>query len=115
MRAGAGENVRSMKDSPPLEQVKTSALQALRKYTQGARAMDNAGDYPRAISLLEVAIREDTLFAMAYRVLGIALGNQGGQEGRAMSMKARAFALRQRLADKERYLTEATYYTATED
>jgi serine/threonine-protein kinase len=71
LRGKAGESLRSLQADPPLDRVTTTSLDALRKYTEGVRALDVQRDVPRAIALLQEAVRLDTSFAMAYRKLGV--------------------------------------------
>ncbi len=111
LRGRIGESLKTVRAAPPLAQVTTSSLDALRKYAAGARAMDVEGDYPRAISLLQQAVQVDTAFAMAYRKLGVAHRNSGiGPLGSADTALNRAFRFRDRLTDRERLLTEGSYY-----
>lgn len=73
--------------------------------------MDMEGDYPRAISLLQEAVQADTTFAMAFRKLGVAHRNSGiGPLGAGDSALSRAFRFRDRLTERERLLTEGSYY-----
>lgn len=111
LRGRIGESLKTVRAAPPLAQVTTPSLDALRKYVAGARAMDVEGDYPRAISLLQQAVQVDTAFAMAYRKLGVAHRNSGiGPLGSADTALNRAFRFRHRLTDRERLLTEGSYY-----
>jgi eukaryotic-like serine/threonine-protein kinase len=105
-RERIGESIRSVRASPPLEQVTTRSLEALRKYTQ---ALDPHTDYDRGVQLLEEAIALDTTFAMAYRRLGVMFSNRG-EATRARPMIERAYAHRERLPAVERYLTEGSYW-----
>ena len=111
LRGKIGESLKTVREAPPLDQVTTPSLDALRKYVAGARAMDTEGNYPRAISLLQEAVQLDTTFAMAYRKLGIAHRNSGiGPLGAADTALNRAFRYRDRLTERERLLTEGSYY-----
>jgi eukaryotic-like serine/threonine-protein kinase len=109
VRAKIGESLKSLRSEPPLEQVTTGSLPALRKYTQAIRAGDFAGDYPNAIELLEEAVRLDSGFATAYRTLGVYYSNVGNQKG-ATEALTKAFNYRDRLTDQERDHTRALYY-----
>ena len=112
-REKVGESYGSLRESVPLEQVTTRSLDALRLYSQ-ALAADDSGDDQRAIALLEEAVERDTAFAMAWRKLGVLLGNRNVEGGRAIEAEKRAFAHRDRLTTRERYLTEGTYYMDVE-
>jgi len=91
--------------------VTTSSFEALEKYTEAERASTVEGNRARAIALLEEAIDLDSTFAMAHRKLGIALYIQFEERDRQIAAFTRAFELRERLGDVERYITEGTYYT----
>src|SRR5438094_5551722 len=59
LRERIGESLRAIRASEPLEQVTTGSLEALRKYSQALKAND-AGQFARAVSLVEEAISLDT-------------------------------------------------------
>jgi tetratricopeptide (TPR) repeat protein len=101
-----------VRDAPALDQVTTSSYQALRKYADALRATDLDGDYPRAASLLREAVALDTTFAMAYRKLGVALGNSGMPRPQIDSALTRAYQYRDRLPERERYLATGTYFAS---
>jgi Tfp pilus assembly protein PilF len=50
------------------------------RFSQGLQAF-NQGDNARALQLIEEALAEDTMFAMAYRKLAIMLSNQSERAG----------------------------------
>jgi tRNA A-37 threonylcarbamoyl transferase component Bud32/tetratricopeptide (TPR) repeat protein len=110
LRGRIGESLRSVHASPPLEQVTTSSLEALRKYADGARANELEVNYPKAIQLLEEAVSLDTSFAMAYRKLGAVLSNAGMPPSRVNAALTKAYESRGRLPERERYLAIATYF-----
>lgn len=110
LRERIGESLRTIRASEPLEEVTTSSLEALRKYTQADRLSD-AGDFTRAITLLNEAIALDTTFAMAYRKLAVVLSNSGAAPSRSAAAAAQAFRHRDRLTPIERNLADAYYYT----
>ena len=109
LRRQIGESLRSIEDNEALEQVTTPSLEALRKYSQSQSA-NLEGDSERSIALLREAIALDTGFAMAYRRLGVLIGNSGGRRSEQVDALSRAYAHRERLTDRERYLTLGTYY-----
>jgi eukaryotic-like serine/threonine-protein kinase len=111
LRERIGESLRTIRRNAPLEQVTTASLDALRTYTQAVHAADVTGEHPQAIALLEEAIALDPGFAMAYRKLGVILGNQGRQPARRIEASTRAYELRDRLTERERYLTIAQYHS----
>lgn len=111
LRRRIGESLKSVRDAPPLDQVTTSSLDALRKYAEAMRAFDLQGDYARSATLLRQAVALDTTFAMAYRKLGVALSDAGMPRAQVDSALTRAYEFRNRLPEKEKYNTIATYYS----
>ncbi len=109
LRERIGESLRTIQGDPPLEDVTTGSLEALRKYAQAVQAND-AGDYQRAISLLDEALAADSTFAMAHRKLGIILNNGNLEPERSRAAFTRAWERRDRLTERERYLAEAAYH-----
>ena len=105
LRARIGESLRSIRADAPLDAVTTSSLDALNKYGRALRARD-AGDIPRARTLLMEAIDLDTTFAMAYRALGTIAFSRAEQ----LRSLGKAFELRDKLTDRERYMTVGTYH-----
>jgi tetratricopeptide (TPR) repeat protein len=110
VRAKIGESLKNVQSAPPLEQVTTSSLEALRLYVQGSRLITENGDFARGSALLEEAVALDTGFAMAYRKLGVEYGNRALTE-KSNAYFEKAFAHRDRLSDPERYLMLGTYYS----
>jgi serine/threonine-protein kinase len=108
LRGRIGESLRTTRAAPPLEQVTTSSLPALRAFSQAMQA-SRLGERDRSMALLEEAIRLDSTFASAYRALGIGLANSGGNPRRRLQAIATAYRLRDRLTDRERLFAEATY------
>ena len=113
LREGIGESLRSIRAGDRLEVVTTSSLDALRQYSQAERAADAARNED-AIALLEEALRIDSTFAMAWRKLGVMLGNSRLNRTREVDAVRRAYELRDRLPERERLNTIAYYYTAVE-
>jgi len=107
LRGRIGESLKTIRGSEPLEQVTTASLQALQRYSLALRAIDQ-GDPLRGRSLLQEAIALDSAFAMAYRKLGIVPLDRAQQ----VEVLTKAFEYRTRLTDRERYLTEGTYYSS---
>jgi tetratricopeptide (TPR) repeat protein len=109
LRERIGESLKTIRANDPLEAATTGSLDALRKYSQAERAL-NSAENDKGIALLEEAIALDTAFAMAWRKLGIALGNYGEQRAREVEALTKAYDHRDRLTDRERYLTVASYH-----
>ncbi|MEJ2337140.1 MAG: tetratricopeptide repeat protein, partial [Gemmatimonadales bacterium] len=114
LRERIGESFGSLRSSPPLEQVTTRNLAALRKYSQALGAIDDQ-DRRRGIELLEEAVALDPEFAMAWRKLGVELGNAGESIERSVQALSKAFEYRDRLTERERYLTMGSYYMVVGD
>ena len=109
VRAKIGESLRTVQGAPPLEQVTTPSLEALRLYVQGQRTID-MGDFAKGSTMLQEAVTIDTGFAMAYRKLAVEFGNRGITE-KAQGYYDKAYAHIDRLSDAERYLLLGTYYS----
>ncbi len=111
LRGRVGESLRRVNKSPPLEAVTTGSLEALRKYAEGSRHI-GSGDEALGIALLREAIALDPGFAMAYRKLAVAFNNFGMPRDSADAAILKAYQLRERLTERERYLATAYYYTS---
>jgi tetratricopeptide (TPR) repeat protein len=105
LREAIGESLKSIRASPPLERVTTTSLEALKKYTIAEIAPPD-----RAVALLREAVELDTMFAMAYRMLAVVLGNQRGDYSERIRVAQKAYDLRDRLTEIERYQTTAYYH-----
>ncbi|MEO8030537.1 MAG: protein kinase [Gemmatimonadota bacterium] len=110
LRRKIGESLRSVNASTPLQQVSTSSLEALRKYSQAIRGFDLRTNSQQSIALLEESVRLDSGFAMAWRKLGVAYQAIGDQD-KSQEALSRAFANKGRLTERERYLTIGSYYS----
>ena len=110
LRGKMGESLRSVQASPPLADVSTSSLDALKAYTDGERANDIDNDGITAAKHLRRAVALDSNFAMAWRKLAVALGNAGYPQSAIDSAITRAHLLPQRLTETERLRTESYYY-----
>jgi eukaryotic-like serine/threonine-protein kinase len=110
LRNRIGESLRNIRASPPLAQVTTASLEALRKYSEGRKVADE-GDVTRGVRLMEEAIALDSGFASAYRAIGITLGNYGQDRERQIQALSKAFEYRDRLPPAERYLAMAAYHS----
>jgi tetratricopeptide (TPR) repeat protein len=115
LRERIGESLRTIRADPPLEQLTTGSLDALRLYSQATRFVDR-GDNDRAIALLEQTVVQDSTFAMAWRRIAVLFNNRGGFENteRAKAAMAKAYALRDRLSDRERLHIEAFHANVVE-
>jgi eukaryotic-like serine/threonine-protein kinase len=110
LRRELGESLTSMqKFDVPLEQATTFSLDALKAYTQGQRAQ-REGDDAGARDLYLRAVQLDPNFARAYAALATNYSNLS-QTDYAFENYEKAFALRDRVTNRERYYIEATYYS----
>jgi tRNA A-37 threonylcarbamoyl transferase component Bud32/tetratricopeptide (TPR) repeat protein len=110
LRGRVGESLRLVQRSVPLERATTTSLEALRKYSEGARANDTENDFDRAKRLLREAVALDSTFALAWRKLFLAHANSGfgGSAGDSALERAAAFA--DKLPDREKYVVLGQYY-----
>jgi eukaryotic-like serine/threonine-protein kinase len=108
LRSKLGESLASIqKYATPVEQATTSSLDALKAATQ-AEEIYNTGRYTTAVPLWERAIELDPNFALAYEGLAGSYGNMGESE-KAIEYEKKAFALRERVSERERFRIIAGY------
>jgi serine/threonine protein kinase/tetratricopeptide (TPR) repeat protein len=114
LRGRLGESLASIqKFDVPIQQATTSSLDALKAYSRGMAARRKAGD-TAAIPFLEQAIAHDPNFALAQARLATMLHNLG-ERPRAKEHMDRAYGLRDRVSEPERfYITATRYYQAGE-
>ncbi len=108
MRERIGESYSDLRADEPLDQVTTASLEALKKYSQGIEIFETGGDEAVGNALLEEAVALDPGFAMAWRKLGL---TRTGGWARNLEAFEKAYQSRDRLTERERLHTEATYYT----
>ena len=113
IRGKIGESYRSLRDTPPLENVTTGSLEALRLYTRGNQA-EVAGDLRQAVDFYRQATLADTSFGMAYRKLAVNLQNAGAPASEVRAAAALAFRHSDRLPPVERGLAAGYYYRTVE-
>jgi serine/threonine protein kinase/Flp pilus assembly protein TadD len=110
LRGKLGESLASVKKfDKPLDEATTSSLEALQAYTEGTRLAREKGDTD-ALPLLKRAVELDPNFARAYASLGIRYNNLG-QSTRAIENVRRAYELRDRVSEREKYYISCTYFT----
>ena len=108
-RERLGESVGSLeKFDAPLEQATTTSLEAFKAYDLGRR-QHFSGHYFEAIPLYRRAVELDPDFAIAYAALGITYGIAREDDLAAQSSR-RAFALRERVTERERFYISNRYY-----
>jgi len=111
MRGKLGESLASVqKFATPIEEATTSSLEALKAYSMGRRAFFREGDIA-GIPYYQRAVEIDPNFAMAYIALAVSSFNLG-QTTPASDNAKKAFELRERVSEREKYRISAYYYTA---
>jgi eukaryotic-like serine/threonine-protein kinase len=108
MREKLGESFATIQRfDKPLEQVTTPSFEALKAYTQGERI--GPTDDTAGISYDKRALQLDPNFAMAWVSLGVRYSNLG-ENGLSNDAFSKAFELRDRVSDRERFRIEGNYY-----
>jgi len=107
-RRHLGESLSGIRRSQPLPRVTTASLEALQQY---ARAVEQGtrGDFVLAIATLQEAVKLDTTFASAYRALAIYHSSIGLLADAKINID-KAHRHSERLLDRERYYTGASYH-----
>jgi DNA-binding winged helix-turn-helix (wHTH) protein/tetratricopeptide (TPR) repeat protein len=109
LREKLGESIASIERfSAPIEQATTASLEAFKAYDLG-RQRHFSGQYFEAIPLYRRAVELDPEFAMAYAALGITYGT-AREYDLAAKFSQRAFELRERVSERERFYISARYY-----
>ena len=92
----------------PLEEATTPSLEALQAYTKGQRTYSRE---PNAASIpfFKRAVELDPNFARAYASLGRAYANQG-QASPALENIKKAYELRERASEREKFYIASQYY-----
>ena len=112
LRAKLGESLSSVqKYDAPVEQATTPSLEALKAYSEGTKIRRQEGD-TAGIPLFKRAIELDPNFAVAYDGLGISYSNLG-ENGLASENIRKAYDLRERASELEKYRITAYYYGFT--
>jgi serine/threonine protein kinase/Tfp pilus assembly protein PilF len=107
-RTQAGESTATMeKHSTPLAEATTPSLEALKAYSTGMKVnVSSAG--VAAMPFFQRAVEIDPQFAMAHASLGLAYSTVGESVLSAQST-ARAWQLRDRVSERERFFIDFTY------
>ena len=109
LRGTLGEALPSVQKFDTPVEATTSSLEALKAYSMGARTMSRQGEV-EAIPFFQHAIEMDPNFALAYSSLGALYDNQGETE-RAEQNFIKAYSLRSRASEREKYHIIANYYS----
>ncbi|MGA8220821.1 MAG: protein kinase [Candidatus Acidiferrales bacterium] len=109
LRSKLGESLSSVqKYATPLEEATTPSLEALKAYSMGVKTEYAKGE-TAALPFFKRAVDLDPNFAMAYSWLGLIyfVTNEGG---RGTGYARKAFDLREKVSERERFFIERTYY-----
>jgi len=110
MRARLGESLASIqKYDAPVDQATTASLEALQAYSLAIKKLSTEGD-AASLPFLTQATELDPQFAVAYALLGNLYANLN-QPTRGMEPIKRAYELRGRVSQRERFYIESTYYS----
>jgi tetratricopeptide (TPR) repeat protein len=109
LRERIGESLRTIRTTQSLSKVTTASLPALRSYSDALRVSYSTGDQLRMVELYEQAIALDSSFASAWLGKGIALTNLGFRLGERNEAFRRAYALRERMPEREKWLAVAAH------
>ncbi len=113
LRRGIGESLRSVMSAPPLAQVTTASLPALRALTAASR-LHNEAKFAQAVVMAREALAFDSTFAGAYRALTAAYTNLN-EVSNATAAARQAYRWRDRLPEVERLRIEASYHSIVGD
>ena len=112
LRRKLGESLASIQEfDRPLVEATTSSLEALKLDTEAA-ALNNDGNFLRALEPTRRAIELDPNFAMAYRGLAVEYSNLGQNET-ALQYMRKAFELKDRASEREKLAIVSDYYGYT--
>src|SRR3984885_13352473 len=112
LRGKLGESLASIqKYDTPVTDATTSSLEALKAYA-AADAMRNAGGEAESMPSFQHAVELDPNFAMAHARLS-AIYNNLGEDDRSLDEAKKAFDLRERVSERERFYIDDHFYTAT--
>jgi serine/threonine protein kinase/tetratricopeptide (TPR) repeat protein len=110
LREKLGESIAMIqKFDAPIERATTSSLEALQAFSLGDMQRAKA-DEPAAIPLFKRAVELDPNFAVAYARLAVAHANIGETKTAAQYSRM-AFALRDRVSEREKLYITSRYYS----
>ena len=110
LRRKLGESLVTVEKFDVPVEATTPSLEALQTYSMGGRTRRRKGD-AEAIPFFKRAIELDPNFALAYAGLSLAYFNLN-QAGLAAENATKAYELRDRVSERERYRISTTYYHA---
>jgi tetratricopeptide (TPR) repeat protein len=109
LRSKLGESLSSVqKYATPLEEATTPSLEALKAYSLAWKTHFAKGD-TAALPFFKRGVELDPNFAMAYAGMAVAYTNLS-EAGRAADNARKAYELREKVSERERFSIEASYY-----
>jgi eukaryotic-like serine/threonine-protein kinase len=109
LRGKLGESLSSVqKYATPVEEATTPSLEALKAYTQGLRTSYAKAD-AAALPFFKRAVDLDPNFAMAYAWMS-GLYRDLYEVGRGAENARKAYDLREKVSERERFFIEGAYY-----
>jgi len=108
LREKLGESLASVQKFDVPVEATTPSLEALKAYSMGITTGRTKGD-AEAIPFMKRAIELDPDFAMAYTGIAVEYGNLGRADLAAENAK-KAYSLRDRVSERERYRISAFYF-----
>ena len=110
-RTKVGESLATVKQhAAPLQEATTTSLEALKSYSAGWRHLNSDNDLAGGVPLFRRAVEIDPNFALAHAALGFSYGLLS-QPGLSAESNRKAYALRDRTSDREKFFITATYET----
>ena len=107
-RTQVGESLATIQQyNTPLAEATTPSLDALKAFSSAWRVLSTQGE-SAAIPFFKKAVEIDPQFAMAYASLALMYGTNG-ESALATENASKAYALRDRASDKERFFIAAYY------
>ena len=109
LRSKLGESLSTVQEyATPLEDATTSSLEALKAFSLGRKTVFAKGD-TAALPFFKRAVELDPNFAEAYLALAVGYNNVN-EPGLATKYASRAYELREKVSERERFRIEAFYY-----
>jgi predicted Ser/Thr protein kinase len=109
LRTRLGESLASVQKFDVPVEATTPSLEALKAYSMGVTTGRTKGD-AEAIPFMKRALELDPNFAIAYAGLAVEYGNLG-QASLSADYAKKAYELRDRVSERERYRISALYFT----
>jgi serine/threonine protein kinase/Flp pilus assembly protein TadD len=110
LRGKLGESLLTVEKFDVPAEATTPSLEALKVYSMGGSTRRTKGD-AQAIPFFKRATELDPTFALAYAALSLSYFNLN-QEGLAAQNATKAYELRDRVSERERYRISTIYYHA---